>query len=284
LVNLARSLQLGLRRRWLFAGGRALAAVGAIWTVCEPLAAVFPSFARLLQAQASVFVTILVLSAAAAFLSAINERSRVKFRLPNTNTVLAVEFGDLFEEDGDLLVAVNESFDSKLGQIVSPSSVHGGFITKFYNADSDRFADEAAQQLGGFAYEDVAREWGPSRKYPIGTTIVLRQGNRNAYLFAFTVTDSATAKASATVPILWNSLSTALREVHNRGNGRDLALPLIGNGRSGLDIAPQHLLRLLVLIIVQTSKIYPLPANVKIVAPLACFEALDLREIRRDWK
>lgn len=109
-------------------------------------------------------------------------------------------------------------------------------------------------------------------------------GSRRAYLVALTQTDLHTSKASTSVPLLWAALTAAWRKIHDVGNGQPIALPLIGNGRASLNLEPQHLLRLLVLSLVDFARRTGLPEHVTIVVPDACFEALDIREIARDWR
>jgi hypothetical protein len=96
-------------------------------------------------------------------------------------------------------------------------------------------------------------------------------------------TDLVTHKATATVSMLWTAFAEALHSVRHNGNGEPLTLPLIGNGRSSVNIEPQHLLRLVVLALVDFNRKAGLPNEVTIVVPDECFPVLDLREIKRDW-
>ena len=92
-----------------------------------------------------------------------------------------------------------------------------------------------------------------------------------------------THRARSTVPALWGALGEALAAVDRVGNGAALAMPLIGNGRASLNIPPQHLLRLIALRIVDSSKSHDLPRRVTINLSDDCFEHLDLIEIKRGW-
>jgi Domain of unknown function (DUF6430) len=60
-------------------------------------------------------------------------------------------------------------------------------------------------------------------------------------------------------------------------------LPLIGNGQSSVNIEPQHLLRLIVLALVEYGRKVGLPNQVSIIVPEDCFKMLDIQEIQRDW-
>lgn len=257
--------------------------MGSLWLITQVSSAVFPAIKALIEAHQVAYLTLVVAIAIIFFAREAYEPASVSFRVPNTDTKVTIRFGDLFKTDDDLLIAVNEFFDGKLGQVVARESVHGGFIEKHFNSDEVRFREEVDRALVGASGTQTNRAISPDVKYPIGTTAVLNIGHRKAFLFALSETNLITAKASTSVPYLWTSLFCALAAVHHHGNGRPLALPLIGNGRSSLNIAPQHLLRLIALILVEFARTAALPKRVTIVLPEACFEALDLREIARDW-
>jgi hypothetical protein len=102
-------------------------------------------------------------------------------------------------------------------------------------------------------------------------------------LVAVARSDAETGKASSTVAILWDALQQAFSKVVTEGDGRPLSLPLIGNGRSSVNLPPQHLLRVLTLAIVDAARRSHMP-NVTVALHRDCFERLDLVEIKRDWK
>jgi hypothetical protein len=167
-------------------------------------------------------------------------------------------------------------------------SVHGQFITKFFKGSGPEFrrAVDIALAATGVAPAQNARAAEPRGRYPIGTTAVLRNGVHKAFLMAMARTDAVTFKASSDVATLWNALQIGLRAVHDQGNGEPVAMPLFGNAQAGINLKPQHLLRLLTLAIVDfgRSRGSALPKNVTVVLHDRCFEELDIREIAQDWK
>jgi hypothetical protein len=99
-------------------------------------------------------------------------------------------------------------------------------------------------------------------------------------------TDPVNYKASSDPATLWQALQGGLEVVHARGGGAPLAMPLFGNGQAGINLTPQHLLRLLTLALVDFGRNSntQLPKQVTVVLHDRCFEELDIREIARDWK
>ena len=111
----------------------------------------------------------------------------------------------------------------------------------------------------------------------------MANGAHKAFLVAMSRTDHITHKAGSTVPMLWDAMKGALKAVNDHGNGEPFAMPLIGNGLSSVNVEPQHLLRLIILALVDFGRKVGLPKQVTIVVPEGCFEQLDIREIKRDW-
>jgi D-hexose-6-phosphate mutarotase len=99
-------------------------------------------------------------------------------------------------------------------------------------------------------------------------------------------TDHASYKAFSDPAMLWSALQGGLKAVHASGGGAPLALPLFGNGQAGINLTPQHLLRLLTLALVDFGRNSntQLPKKVTVTLHDRCFEELDIREIARDWK
>lgn len=275
---------LGLRRRWRNGFATALGTIGSLWLVTEILTAASSNAKTTFDGHHSLYLAAVALAALATFLRYTYEPSSVSFTIPTTATTVTIKFGDLFTETGDLLVAVNEFFDHNLGQVVSTNSVHGAFIQSQFNSDESRFRLAIDTALSKFDGSETTRSIDPTKKYPIGTTATIPLGNRNAYLVALSETDLATAKSSASVPNLWIALTNAWQAAHDYGNGRPLAIPLVGNGRSSINLEPQHLLRLVILSLVDFARKKGLPTSVTVVVHDNCFEQLDIREIARDWK
>lgn len=278
-----RAFALGLRRRWRQALTQAFGAVGVIWLFSEIAFAVSDAAKTAVSEHRVGYLLVIAGAGLIAFVRQVWEPLSVSLLVPTTDTTITITYGDLFDQSEDLIVAVNEFFDSQLGQIVSPNSVHGALIKRHFNSDAARFRAAVDAILANVSGVTTARSFEPRTKYPIGTTVTLPLGRQEGYLFVLSETDLATAKASSSIPYLWSALRSVLTTIHTYGNGRPIALPLIGNGRTGLNLPPQHLLRLLVLGLVDFARKTGLPNRVTIVAPLDCFEALDLREIAADW-
>lgn len=280
-----KSLRVGIKRRWGAGITQALSAAGAVWLVTEIATKVSDPLDQWIKQHGNSYLAIVLAAAVIWFIRHIYEVRAVSFRLPTTDTNIKIKYGDLFAQPTDWLIGVGEFFDSQVGDVVSQNSLHGKLIINTFNGDSARFrtvVDAALANADGTRVQQ--RPISPKTRYEIGTTAVLDRGQHRVFLVAMSRVDLITFKASSDVPTLWHALMGALAAIRNHGNGAPIALPLIGNGRSSVNIEPQHLLRLIVLALVDYGRKFDLPKQVAIVVPEDCFEALDLREIRRDWR
>lgn len=280
-----KSLQVGLRRRWWPGIVEAFGVAGAVWLVTEITNMVSSSAEHWIKDHGNYYVAFVLGAGAIAFVRQIYEVRSVNFNLPTTNTKIEIRYGDLLQEPTDWLIGVGEFFDSELGQVVSKNSLHGKLISTVYDGDGNRFRQLVDIALtGAKSTKAQQRPISPKLKYDIGTTAVLANGPHKVFLVAMSHTHLDTHKASSDVPTLWIALRGALQSIHSHGNGAPISMPLIGNGQSSVNIAPQHLLRLIVLAIVDYGRKVGLPNQVSIIVPEDCFKMLDIREIRRDWR
>jgi hypothetical protein len=284
LASITKSVRVGIRRRWPKGLERALSVVGFVWLATEIITKVSKSVDELIIQHGNLYLLIVVIFALVWFVAYTYEIRSVSFLVPTTDSRIDIRFGDIFAEKTDWLIGVGEFFDSEVGHVVSNESLHGKLIERLYNGDSSKFREDVDAALSGFTPTRTKRAIKPNLQYEIGTTAVVRNGQHHVFLVAMSRTDPQTAKASSTVPLLWDALKGALASVRNYGNGATLSLPLIGNGRSSVNIEPQHLLRLIVLALVDFGRNAGLPKQVNIIVPEACFEMLDIREIWRDWR
>lgn len=282
--EILKSLKVGLARRWIAGIAKAFSLAGGIWLATSIATKISPTFDAALIQNGSWYATFVVVVCLIRFVFHIYEVRSVSFMVPTTDSTISIRFGDLLAERTDWLIGVGEFFDSAVGHVVSKDSLHGKVMENVFNGDAQRFRKAVDLALESFTGVFTQRAFEPKFKYDIGTTVVLENGPHKIYLVAMSHVHLQTAKASSTVPLLWEALRGALTSVTNFGNGAPLSLPLIGNGRSSVNIEPQHLLRLIVLALVDFGRKNSLPKSVNVIVPEGCFEMLDIREIKRDWE
>lgn len=210
--------------------------------------------------------------------------SKVEIKMTNFSTKLEVLFGDIFQQEGIRVIAVNEFFDSKLGKPVSENSVHGVFIKRCFGGHPEPFDKQVEEELKSVEYSVAERVEGKTKRYPLGTTALIK-ADQDLYLtFAFSKTDEITCKAHTDVTMMWASLHDLWRRARVESNGRALNIPLVGSGLSGIGLPTRDLLNLIILSVITETKANQITQRIRIVLHKDRFEDVDLREIKKYWE
>ena len=255
--------------------GYGFAAYGLIWTFIESVGAFFPAIKPDGLGQ---YLFLVILSIGVGIWRAWPV-SRIELTVPHSDSVLAIEFGDLFDKKGCIAIQVNEFFDSLLGDHVSPNSLHGQVIRDLFRSQSTAFNQQVSKALDAEPFEIVPRATGNTKKYKIGTTASIDLGANRYLLFAFTRTDVDTLKASATVHELWDALAGLWAAIRVRGNGDPVYMPLVGSGLSGVGLPAINLLQLLMTSFAYYTKKNKITGSLTVVLPWSFAKEIDLRDL-----
>jgi hypothetical protein len=279
-VNSLQDLWRGILRHPLRFVGYAFTAFSVIYTLIKGLNLFVPGF----TIEGPIALTAVVIFCLAYGLKEVWKPSKINLKISHTNTTLEVLFGDLFQQPGIRVIAVNEFFDSKLGKPVSPQSLHGIFLQKCFGGHPESFDKQVADQLKGIQGKSISRSDGKAMSYPIGTTAMVAVNEDNYAVFALCKSDPETLKASATVNMMWDALHHLWQRARNELGGRDLNLPLIGSGLSGLGLPTRDLLNLIILSAITETKTSEVTQRIRIVLHRSKFDDLDLRDVRKHWE
>lgn len=247
-------------------------AFSALWTGLDALDNAFP---QLVLDRPIELVGLVATSLMVGILRAIPSSS-VSSRLGGSNSRLTVRFGDIFAENGVRVIPVNEFFDSELDEHVSKLTLHGQLISRVYGGDAKRFEADVDRLLPSAQSEVVARTAGRERKYPLGTTVLVRHNEERYLLFALARTDAATRKAYATVQDMWSAMDGLWTAARAHSNGNAIVLPLIGSGQSGVGLSPQHLLHLILLSAIAETKRQRIAKEIVVVLQEQFYADIDL--------
>jgi hypothetical protein len=256
------------------------ASFSVLWTLVEGFTYFIPALD--LRGTASLItVAVIGIIYTAAM---IRQPSKIEIPIRHTNTRIEIKFGDLFQEDGFRVIAVNEFFDSEIGLPVSDKSLHGIFLSKCFGGHSQAFDQIIEEELKGSHGENITRPQGKTRKYPIGTTATIPVNSDHYLCFALTKTEIDTCKAYADVPTLWQALIGLWQKARISVGGSVLVLPLVGSGLSGIGIPTRELLDLVILSVITESKRRQITTCIRIILTPDRYEKVELKEIKRHWR
>lgn len=278
-MQLLHSIGLGIKRRPLAFAASIFLAYSALWTVVESLS-YFISDPKL---QGGYYYLALVITSIAVGLVRAVPKQHVTFKVGHSNTAISVRFGDLFQSVGHLAIPVNEYFDSELGLPVSPKSLHGIVIERLFGGHQASFDQLVAADLHSTPSVHVSRTQGKTLRYEIGTTAKISTNSHNFLLFALCKTDLVTFKAAARLPELVRALQGLCAKAQLVLGGEKLVVPLVGSGLSGIGLAPQHLLQLILLTLVDETKRTQFALEIDVVIHPSKYDEVDLSLIQEVW-
>jgi hypothetical protein len=210
--------------------------------------------------------------------------SKIKIKTAQSDTIIEVLFGDLFVQSGIRIIAVNDFFDSKIGNPVSDKSLHGIFLKECFGGSPLSFDQQLDEQLKDVNGENVPEKEGKIKRYPIGTTAVVTVNIDKYVLFALTNTDATDCKASSDVTNMWYALHCMWQRARSESGGHEVNLPLVGSGLSGLGLPTRDLLNVIILSAITETKAREVTKKIRIVLHESRFEELDLRNVQSYWE
>lgn len=279
-TSYAQRLSQGLKRNPWHAFGSIFIIYSILWTLLEPMVALLPI--QVIPSNQK-FITFLILAVIIG-LSLRAIPAKVELSIPGSNTTVTIFEGDILSFKGHRIIAVNEFFDSEIGDLVSATSLHGKCIQEFFNGDSRRFETETDQALSAYEYETIERTRGRNRKYEIGTTATVPCGGHLLFLTALSRTDIQTLKAKAEVEDLWITLRQVWQIVRSRANGQSVAIPLLGSGLAGVDIPYLGILNIILLSLISETHRGEITKNIQILLSPEAFSSIDLGLLAKEWK
>ncbi len=270
----------GITRKPFTTAGYMFSAFSVMYTLCEGANHFVPG----IIIEGKVALAIIIAISICFSLKKVWKPSKAEIKVANCNTIIELVFGDIFDKDGIRAIAVNEYFDSRIGNPVSEKSLHGIFIKKCFGGYPDSFDKQIDNELKSIQGEITQKTDGKAKKFPIGTTALILVNQDKYIVFALCETDPQTCKASSDVTKMWDSLNELWKRARVESGGHDLNLPLVGSGLSGLGLPTRDLLNLIILSAITETKNKEITQRIRVVLHRSKFDDIDLRDIKQYWE
>lgn len=194
------------------------------------------------------WLVILAILLVSAFYALLTIRPKDKIKLKLTEKVKAeVFFGDLFSSKEIIVIPVNEYFDTIVDdKIISSKTLHGIFVKTYFDGNEADLKKQINNSLNGVKHVDVnsRRSLGNKKRYPLGTVCQVTKEDKIFFLVAltkFNQNERAEVKNSEYQRVLCDLFSY----IEQNSQGRNVSIPLIGGGHSGVSLSKQKLLEFL---------------------------------------
>lgn len=178
----------------------------------------------------------------------------------NKATDIHIKYDDLFKIDGIKVIPVNEYFDTHVGDgIISPDSLHGQFIRRYFNGREDELSEKIKEQLK--CHDPYDRKRGrnlklqlPENKYELGTSIRISDGTNCFILVAltrFNEYEHVEVKEEEYIPIV----QKMFYYIEQLNDNMPVCVPLVGSGQSGFNMSHMQLLNSMLLAAHNSSRL-----------------------------
>lgn len=173
-------------------------------------------------------------------------KNKVSLKLSET-VKTDVFFGDIFKQEGVVVIPVNEYFDTIVNdKIISSRTLHGVFVRSYFDGNEADLKKQISHELINVAYIDknLERSAGNKKRYPLGTVCQVKKDEKTFFLVAltkFNKNDRAEVKNSEYQRVLCDLFSY----IEQNSQDKRVNIPLIGAGHSGVKLSIQKKLEFL---------------------------------------
>ena len=218
-----------------------LQALGILWVAVEISSFFFNQYTQIVQANWWLFFV------AGGLLGLYRgwPQLAVRSEISGTDSAIEIRVGDLFKQEGAVVVAAPTSFDTAMEDGTIDIKSAQGQYTHRYCDSLENLDHQIGTSLEGIEYEERDLEdkpYGSRRRYPVGTVASVVFQNKLAYFVALG-TLNAYRTAFATRNDFLDSLPALWENIRTRGSMGPISVPILGSGFSRLNATREELLR-----------------------------------------
>ena len=212
-------------------------------------------------------------------------RRKIVIQHTDSDSIVHVEFGDLFSKEGWKSISANDFFDSIVDdRIISSNSLHGHVISTFWKNSTLDWAKQIKTSLKDLAFEMTSRPRGNKKRYPIGTTAIARTADENFLFFALGKTDLSNNVTSATAEDVICAVRGLLKKAREVCSNQPINIPLIGSGLSRTNIKSSVLLDLILTAVFEETRESNVTERINIILPKQKSKEINLGRTLNNWK
>lgn len=223
----------------------------------------------------------LVFGAVAAY-----PRHSITKRFTHPETTVGVHVGDIFEQDGSIVIGFVDTFDtvSRRNRVIHDQSLQGQLVRHRYDGDRRRLDRDLASALRGL--EPIAVEHrrnksaGRLRRYPVGTVAIIRHPKQLIFAVAYSEIDNHYV-ARSSVDHIWKSLNSLWDAVCEAAHQDVVCMPIIGSGLARTDhLNRENLLKMILLSFAARSRHAAVCRELRIIVHADDLGSINMLEVR----
>lgn len=211
---------------------------GGCWTGIEILAHFVTEFEKLSRGNLwmlSVIVGIGLLAGISRFLHKCAKMLSVSHQLRETDILIEIRVGDMFDTDGAFVISTSTTFDTDLS-LTSGDSVQGQFTQRYYAKNTEHLDHDIKKELEDQEYDVIEdNRKGGKKRYQIGTVVKLQPQDQVTYLIAAADMNEH-GTDSGSLEDMRRSLGDLWDYIGERGELVPLVMPVLGTGHARIHV------------------------------------------------
>jgi hypothetical protein len=196
-------------------------------------------------------------------------------------TTIRIVNGDLLAEAGHIVVGACDTFDTKVPNIISRTSLQGQALARLYGGDDERLDADLAHALADASTVASIQKEGKTERYEIGAVAPVPNGPRRIFFLAYTAMNERN-EARGTSDGIWRSLLCLWEAVSAYTNGEPIAVPVIGGGQARISqvLPAQDAIRFIAFSFMLASRHEKVCDELRIIVDPATYAKLDRLELQ----
>jgi hypothetical protein len=270
------------RRFWSRFLTQTLSSVGFFAVLASIFSALFPKALP----SISTFLATVVIVGSIAYGAFMSWPRPIQQAYSSPNTEIRIVEGDLFEQEGNVVIGMADTFDTETPHIIDEKGVQAQLLTRVYKNDIhalDRALHEALRdQAISHTFNPDDKKRGKQIAYPIGTVATITPAVRRLFFCLAYSKMNRHNETRGSVDGVWRSLNNVWDEVRAKGNGDPVSIAIVGGGQARISqyLPAQDSIRFIALSYMFASRIETVACRLSIVVRKVDVAKLDMLELQ----
>ena len=167
------------------------------------------------------------------------------FYLKDSDVKLTLQVGNILEEKGAIVIPTNTTFDTLMeDEFISKNSVQGQFQNKYFANNLKTLDTLIEKGIDDSCHpQTLKRENSKNSQYDIGTVSKITWKSQHIYFLATSDINKNGKPTNVSFPNFQLALMSFWNQLNERGNLENIAFPIIGSGKGGLNLSREKIVR-----------------------------------------
>ena len=163
-------------------------------------------------------------------------------KIRGTDASIEIRVGDLFDQEGALIIAAPTSFDTSLEDgTISEKSIQGQYTKRFCDCENlNQQIEKSIEDDKHITMDKSEKPYGKSKIYPPGTVAIVSCNGKKAYFVALATLNKHKV-AHLDPKILLDALPVMWKNINEKGDRDPISVAILGSGYSRLKVTRQEL-------------------------------------------